>query len=175
MGLIDDLLKQQTDRIALLERRVATLEQRVAAGPKPAALRNFRSEVLLAIQRHWDRTKEPLQQRFLSQTFARPAKNTSGGLNGILADLEREGTIRSLKLSSGANLFFPADGFASLSPEAIEAMTLAGLSDIQKKRLRARQTAYVESAAIDADGPSEAELAAADAEALEAFRRGGGK
>lgn len=169
MGLIDDLLKQQSDRITALERRLTKVEQAQAAGPKPVSMRNFKSEVLQAIQRHWDESKEPLQQRFLSQTFARPAKAAPGGLNGILVELQREGSIRSLKLQSGANLFFPTEGFLSLSPEAIEAMTLAGMSEIQKARIKARQTAYTGSVA---DGPTQDEIDAANAEAIASLTRG---
>lgn len=170
MGLIDDLIRQQAGRIDSLERRIEALELEKRADLRAAPpQRDFKREVLQAIERHWNSTKEPLQQRFVSQTFSRAASKTIGGMRGVLDALERENKIKILRTASGANLLFPVEGFASLTSDAVEGMTLAGLTDAQRARLKARQSAVLTG---PTDVPSEAELEAADAEALEAFKRG---
>lgn len=173
MGLIDDLIRQQATRIDALERRIDALEAERRADLRTApAQRDVKREVLQMIERHWNSTHEPLQQRFVSQAFSRAASKTQGGMRSILETLEREGKIRVLRIASGANLLFTSDGFRTLSPDAIESLTLAGLTDAQKARVKARQNLALDSqaAATPGDGPTQEELEAANAEALAAFK-----
>lgn len=168
MGLIDDLLKQQAERIASCERRLEALEAERRSDLRTApASRDLKREVLRYVERHWASKDEPVQQRFVSQTFSRAASR-EGGLRVILDALEHEGKLKILRTASGANLLFPSEAFATLSPDAIEALTFAGLTDAQRSRLKARQNAVQDAAA---DAPDDDAVSAANAEAVEAFKR----
>ena len=171
--LLYDTLKELQESVRRLTERVNQLEHQSPSAPGTPPP-DLPAQILAFIASHWERKLEPIQQRFVSQSFAKRASR-HGGLRKLLGDLEKEDKIRLLQIHSGATLIFPAEAFAQLSQKSLDNLIYAGMTEAQIERLKARGRLYFDSVQEQSGGPSAEELARANAEAIKKLTEEGAK
>lgn len=167
MSMVYDVLKQLQDRLERLEAWKLEVE-RGSHSTNSTPSRSIQEDVLEMIKSHWVRNQEPIPQRFISQSFAKRASR-QGGIRLILETLDRDGSIKLLRIYTGAVLVFPASVYKTLSSRSIDDLVYAGVSAPQRERIQARGRVSLNAAMDRMDGPTAEQLAASNAEAMKAF------